>query len=224
MAIFDAVFGKAKLPARKFHFADGTIISAKEYGYFSGNQFIEAAAAELLDKVFKSAGFGDRLPVSDTVVRLPSVPHLYFLAFHTAIYCVYAEEILRADAATMADIQLGVARAVDDIRTPEGAPLDAATARSMLGAGRSFAKAIAQDMNETLAQTVAAPKQFPSRATKLLLGLVEQSFLQGPLDETRLLKGIGSQHVQRLQLLDDAPGNLLHFIASGPKTRLLSAV
>lgn len=222
MDIFGALFGKGKSkPASKFHFADNMVITARDFGYYSGNQFVQGPATELFDACFKSTDLGAMFPIAPVAARLPAVPHLYFMAFHSAIYTIYARELLRADDATMADIGAGIEKALDDVRMPDGEALTEAARRSLLGATAKLAAAIVDDMNDTLAQSPERPKQFPSRATKLLLGLVEQSFHQGPPRPELLLAGIGAQHSARLQLLDDAPGKLLHFLGSDRKVRLV---
>lgn len=222
MDIFGAMFGKGKTqPASKFHFADNMVISARDFGYYSANEFVYAPSIALFDACFKAEAPGARFPISDTAVRLPAIPHLYFMAFHTAIYTIYVREILGADDATLAEVQAGIEKAIGDVRTPEGAALGEGARRSLQSAGAKLGAAIVEDMNESLAQSAERPKQFPSRATKLLLGLVEQSFLQGAVQPERLLAGIGSEHAARLQLLDNVPGDLLHFLGSERKVRLV---
>lgn len=222
MDIFGALFGKGKTrPAAKFHFVDNMVVSARDYGFYSANEFAYGPATALFEAVFKSPGHGPMLPIAAVAARLPAVPHLYFMAFHTAIYAVYARELLRADDATMAEIAAGAEKALGDIRTPEGDPLAEATRRSLQSAGAKFAAAIVDDMNEMLAETPERPRQFPSRATRLLLALVEQTFHQGAPRPELLLAGIGAEHAARLQLLDEAPAKVLHFLGSDRKVRVV---
>lgn len=222
MDILGALFGKGKgQPPAKFHYADNMVVTARDFGYYSGNEAVLQPSIALFEAVFKDDAPGQHLPIAPVATRLPGVPHLYFLAFHTAIYTIYVREILRADDATMAEVQAGIDKAMGDIRMPDGAPLDDAARRSLHSAGAKLAAAIVEDMNEALAQTAEKPKQFPSRATKLLLGLVEKSFHQGQPNPPPLLSGIGNAHAARLQMLDDAPANLLHFLGAERKVRLV---
>jgi hypothetical protein len=219
MAISGELFGQPKGRPGSFVFADGGRIAAREYGYFSGNNFVLAPATELFDTCFKSAELGAKFPISAFAVRLAAVPHLYFIAFHTAIYLAYAKEILGVDDTTMAEIAVGISKAVDDTRTPKGEPLAKSIKQSLISAGVSLSTAIIEDMRQASAAGPGAPKPLATSATRLLLGLIELSFVEGKTDKTVLLKGIGMEHAERLQLLDERPARVINALQSDLQLR-----
>ncbi|MES2319880.1 MAG: hypothetical protein V4631_20565 [Pseudomonadota bacterium] len=222
MATSDKVFGQRNERPASFIFADGAHIAAREYGFYSINNFVLAPADELFNTCFKSDDLGAKFPVTAMAVRLAPIPHLYFLVFHTAIYLAYAKEILGADESTMAEIMVGIQKGVDDIRTPGGKPLGSAVKPSLISAAVSFSTAMIEDLRAARAAGAAAVQQPASQATKLLLGLVERSFHEANVENPPLLHGIGSEHAQRLQLLNDRPARVFNALQTNLQVRLMA--
>lgn len=219
MAISRELFGKPAMRPGSFVFADGGRIAAREYGYLSASDFVVAPATELFATCFMSDDLGPKFPISAMAVRVAAVPHLYCLAFHTGIYLAYASEILGVDAATMAEIAVGIKKAIGDTRAPGGQPLANAVKQSLISVGVKFSKAIIEDMRLAQSASPAAPRQMPAHATKLLLGLIERSFAEGDSAAAPLLQGIGMEHAARLQLLDERPGRVLNALRNDLQLR-----
>ena len=222
MAASGKVFGQHNGRPGSFIFADGAPMAAREYGYNSVNSFALAPATELFATCFKSDQLGAKLPISSVAERLPAIPHLYCLVFHTGIYLAYAKEILGVDDATMAEIAIGIQKGVDDIRTPAGKLLGSAVKKSLISAGVSFSTAMIEDLREARAAGAAAIQQPASQATKLLLGLIERSFHEANVENPPLLQGIGSAHAERLQLLNDRPARVLNALHHDLQVRFVA--
>lgn len=227
MAISEHLLEQTRLRPGSFVFADGARIAAREYGYLGATSFVLAPATELFETCFKSDDLGPKFPISAVAVRLAAVPHLYCIAFHTGIYLAYADIKLGIDEATRAEIAVGIGKAVDDMRMPNGQSLANPVKRSLISACVSFSKAISDDLRELEAATAQAPKALGAHATKLLLGLIERSFDEGKPGNPGtpvLLKGIGNEHALRLQLLDQRPGRVLSALQNDLQLRFEPAL
>lgn len=222
MDILGALFGGGKTLPGRFQFADGTTISAKDYGFHSASNFSLQPATTLFEACFVSDEHGPKLPITAVAVRLPAIPHLYFIGFHAAIYLAYAKEVAGADESTLADINAGIASAIDDIRTPDKLPLSSGAKKSLVyGINRMF-QAITVDLSEAFAPpTDNTAQQHAKHATKMLLGFVEQTFYETGVEPPPLLSGITSEHAARLHLLDNAPVNLMLFLQKEQKVKFL---
>lgn len=222
MATSTELFGKPAMRPGSFTFGDGGRIAAREYGYLSANDFVVAPATELFATCFMSDDLGPKFPISAMAVRMAAVPHLYCLAFHTGIYLAYASEMLGVDEASMAEISVGIRKAVDDTRAATGKPLAKAVKQSLISVGVKFSKAIIEDMRQARSASPEAPRQTPSHATKLLLGLIERSFAEGDAANAPLLQGIGIEHAARLQLLDERPAKVLNALQNDLQLRFVA--
>eukprot|EP01041_Mallomonas_annulata_P041686 gene41686-65816_t len=96
-------------------FADGDTVSAKDFGFHSTSDLALQPATELFDACFISDQYGPKFPITAVAVRLPAIPHLYFIAFYAAMSLAYAKDVAGADESTLEDIQAGMAKAIDDI-------------------------------------------------------------------------------------------------------------
>lgn len=222
MDILGALFGGGKTLPGRFQFGDGTTLSAKDYGFHSASNFSLQPATDLFETCFLSDELGPKLPITAVAVRLPAIPHLYFIGFHAAIYLAYAKDVAGADDSTLAEINVGIASAIDDIRTPDKLPLSAGARKKLaLGINNLF-QAITVDLNEAFAPpTTNTDQQHAKHATKMLLGLVEQTFHEIGVENPPLLSGITSEHAARLHLLDNAPVNLMLFLQKDQKVKFL---
>lgn len=77
-------------------------------------------------------------------------------------------------------------------------------------------------MQQARSASPEAPRTTPSHATKLLLGLIERSFAEGDAANAPLLQGIGIEHAQRLQLLDERPGRVLNALQNDLQLRFVA--
>ncbi len=222
MDILGSLFGASKVLPGRFQFADGNTISAKEYGFHSASAFVVDPATALFETCFKSEDLGPKFPISEVAVTLPGIPHLYFIAFHTAMYIAYAKEVAGADEATMADIDAGIVNAINDYRMPDKLPLSAGAKKSLLATIGKLSQAISVDLSEAFAPaTTDTDHQHAKHATKMLLGLVEQTFHEAGSEPPPLLAGITSAHAPRLHLLDNAPFEVLLFLQKQQKVKFL---
>lgn len=222
MDILGALFGAGKTLPGRFQFADGNTISAKDYGFHSASNFSLQPATDLFEACFVADEHGPKFPITDIAVRLPAIPHLYFIGFYAAIYLAYAKDVAGADDNTLAEINVGIASAIDDIRTPEKLPLSSGAKKSLVfGINRLF-EAITVDLNEAFAPPRDnTTEQHAKHATKMLLGIVEQTFHETGVEHAPLLSAITSQHAARLHLLDNAPVNLMLFLQKEQKVKFL---
>ena len=224
MAILGSLFGGGKTLPGRFQFADGETVSAKDFGFHSTSDLALQPATELFDACFMSDQYGPKFPITAVAVRLPAIPHLYFIAFYAAMSLAYAKDVAGADESTLEDIQAGMAKAIDDIRTPEKLPLAAGAKKTLLNGIVRMAQAINVDLSEAFAPANADPdKQHAKHATKMLLSFVEQTFHETGVEPAPLLAGISSEHALRLDLIDRAPFDFLLLLQKELKVKFLPA-
>lgn len=222
MGIFSKIFGSPQPLAGQFGFAEGHIVTSKELGYLSANQFASPPAAELLVMLFKAPELGAHFPIANTVNKAPLVAHMYLIALHTGIYLAYTQEILKVDAKTQADIAIGISNAVDNMRSPGELGLPEDIKKSIIGAGQGFCKAVIADMAaaEALDPRVLQPL-VSSHVSRMLLSFIEQAYIHPRPNSSELLQGIGAMHMGRLNFLDDVPVRTLTHIQKDQKLRFL---
>lgn len=222
MDILGSLFGGGKVLPGRFQFADGNTISAKEYGFHSASAFVVDPATALFNTCFNDETLGPKLPVTELATALPGIPHLYFIAFHTAMYIAYAKEVAGADESTLAEIDAGIASAINDYRMPDKLPMSAGAKKSLLESIARLSQAICVDLSEAFAPASQDTEhQHAKHATKMLLGLVERTFHESGTEPAPLLTGITSEHAQRLHLLDNAPFEVLLFLQKEQKVKFL---
>lgn len=222
MGFFSALFGSSAPPVGKFSFADGRVVTAKEFGFLSANQFVLQPATELLGQLFQSPELGAPFPIAGAVNASPAIAHIYLIAFHTGIYLAYAKEVLKLDEATKADMGIGIKDAVDRMLTPSRTPMPEDMKKSVIGAGQSFCAAIVADIDEaqTMDPRVVRPL-LACNSSKLLLSYIEQSYVHPRPSPSELLSGIGAQHTMRVSFLDDVPVKTLRFLRDDLRIRVV---
>lgn len=224
MGIFDRLFGASKPLPGVFQFGDGRIISAKEYGNAAASGFIAEPATDSFKDCYGNPKYGEFFPNTDLVRQAPFVAHLYFMAFYTGIYHVYAKDILGVDEITLNEIQVGIADAVENMRTPDGSVFSDQIKSSYIGASLGFSKAITAEIDESQNLDPRAVRPLLSRhSTKLLLGFIEQSYCKPHLEIAALHSDIGVMHMARLNLIDSTPVHMLQILKDHLKIRFLKS-
>lgn len=222
MGLLSKLFGPAQPMAGEFNLADGRIVTAKELGFLSANQFASQPAAELLGMLFTAPELGAHFPIADAVNKAPLVAHLYLIGLYTGIYLAYTQELLKVDEVTQADIAIGISDAVDRMRSPGEQPLPGDIKKTVISIGQGFCRAVIADMAAAeLRSPRAIQPLLSSSVSRLLLSYIEQAYIHPRPDSSELLRGIGKAHLARLNFLDDVPVLTFAYIQKDLKLRFL---
>jgi hypothetical protein len=154
-----------------FVFADGSRRTPEEYGYLAVRVGYQAAT-EQTDALFAPDVQSAKLGLAQAIqkVRFPS--DIYICMLEVGVYLWHAAMQPDVDHALIQRVMKGVEDCIQEIRSPNGQPLEPEFKALLLNLARRFSIEIAKDVEEGSARSSNTFHQNALPSTELLLGVL----------------------------------------------------